>query len=286
MTMTQTTLSSADPRKLTIVPEIRALVPALSAAEREALTNDIKEKGAILTPVLIDHAGNVIDGHNRVDIAIELEMDEVPVTIVQLSDEDDAKRLAIESNLNRRHLTLQARKKVARTLLKLTPWKSNRQIAKEAGIDPKTVGSQREEAEAAGEIEEQTTTVGADNRARPTTRKPSATESNESKIKEQYRSDVSALKTGLDELLGKLDRKKMPALSAEAFVGAMTPAQKKSGWATEGILRVVTFWEDVLHLLEDEAEAKADAEKTNTVSAPVPGPAAPSTPEGNGTEPF
>ncbi len=48
------------------------VMPALTAEEREALREDIAERGVIV-PVVQDQHGRILDGHHRSEIAAELE---------------------------------------------------------------------------------------------------------------------------------------------------------------------------------------------------------------------
>jgi ParB-like chromosome segregation protein Spo0J len=86
-------------------PAVRDLLPPLGDTELEALRADIAERQAVIVPIVIDEARNVIDGANRLRIAAGLGIRKVPVEIrVGLSDADK-QQLAEDLNLHRRHLT-------------------------------------------------------------------------------------------------------------------------------------------------------------------------------------
>jgi len=72
----------------------------------------------------------------------------------------------ISANLRRRHLTPAQRRELIGKLLKATPEKSDRAIAKEVGVDHKTVATVRYDKEATGEVPQLATTRGADGRTR------------------------------------------------------------------------------------------------------------------------
>jgi N6-adenosine-specific RNA methylase IME4 len=78
-----------------------SLVPSMSAAELAALLADIVRRG-ILTPLAITKDGVVLDGRHRLQIALELGLDHVPVRIVDPDDEVD---FMLSAALQRRQLT-------------------------------------------------------------------------------------------------------------------------------------------------------------------------------------
>jgi hypothetical protein len=72
----------------------------------------------------------------------------------------------ISKNIHRRHLTAEQKRNLLVELVKASPEKSNRQIAKTAKVDDKTVGAVRRELESTAEIPQLEKTVGADGKAR------------------------------------------------------------------------------------------------------------------------
>jgi len=78
----------------------------------EKLTRDIKERG-ILVPLVVKLDGTVLAGHNRLRIALELGLSEVPVQKV-ISDltQEREKEFLIKDNLLRRQLSVQEKKKL------------------------------------------------------------------------------------------------------------------------------------------------------------------------------
>ena len=78
------------------------LLPDLKKQEYEALRNDIKKRG-VLVPIECDEEGNILDGHHRHKIAVELD---IPFkTIVrEFKTEQEKREHVIKLNLCRRHL--------------------------------------------------------------------------------------------------------------------------------------------------------------------------------------
>lgn len=78
----------------------------------EKLTRDIKERG-VLVPLVVKLDGTVLAGHNRLRIALELGLSEVPVqkVISDLTGERE-KEFLIKDNLLRRQLSVQEKKKL------------------------------------------------------------------------------------------------------------------------------------------------------------------------------
>ena len=87
-----------------------------------------------------------------------------------------AHAFVISRNIHRRHLKPKDRQAAIATLLKLTPEKSDRVIAKEIGADHKTVAKVRREVVSTGETPAVEKRVGADGKARrrPATKRTKA----------------------------------------------------------------------------------------------------------------
>lgn len=142
------------------------VMPELSAEDYATLKADIAERG-VQVPVEYDEDGNILDGHNRVQICEELGINEWP-RVIRLGMSEEQKILhARKLNMARRHLTREQRQELIREQVKATPELSDRQIAQELKVDHKTVGSQRKELESTGEIPQLKTNVGADGKERP-----------------------------------------------------------------------------------------------------------------------
>lgn len=91
----------------------------------------------------------------------------------------DPASFVLSMNAHRRHLTQEQKRGLVAELLKAQPEKSNRQIAKQAKVDHKTVGAVREEQQARGEIphvETRIDTLGRRQPAKPKSSLPRPTE--------------------------------------------------------------------------------------------------------------
>lgn len=145
------------------------LLPPLGDNELDALRADIAERQAVIVPIVIDEARNVIDGANRLRIAAQLGIRKVPVEIrVGLSDADK-QQLAEDLNLHRRHLSREQLRLFVERRLKRTPEQSNRRIAAELGVDKNTVESFCSGLQATGQIAQ--LNKNADGKARPAHRR-------------------------------------------------------------------------------------------------------------------
>jgi N6-adenosine-specific RNA methylase IME4/ParB-like chromosome segregation protein Spo0J len=144
------------------------LLPPLSDDDFKSLYDDIATHG-VKVPVEYDEAGEILDGHHRVAICKMLGITDWPRFVRKGLAEEDKRNFARSLNFARRHLSGAQRQAVIQAHLKDAPTASNRSIAKQLGVDHKTVVNARNKLEATGEIPQLDKTVGADGRAR---RKP------------------------------------------------------------------------------------------------------------------
>jgi ParB-like chromosome segregation protein Spo0J len=143
------------------------LLPAMAPAEFEALQADIAERGVVV-PIDIDEDGEIIDGHHRYRAWLALKKNEPPPTIIREGfSEQDKRAFARKNNILRRHLSrAQVRQLIAQQLKETPNWADNR-IAKEIGVDGKTVENVRDELLATSEIPKFDRLIGADGKERP-----------------------------------------------------------------------------------------------------------------------
>lgn len=80
------------------------LLPALADDDLNALRDDIRDRGVVV-PIVIDEHHNVIDGTNRLRIAAELGIRNLPVDIRPGLSQPEKEELAEDLNLHRRRLT-------------------------------------------------------------------------------------------------------------------------------------------------------------------------------------
>jgi hypothetical protein len=141
------------------------IFPPMSDADVAALAKDIKEHGQIEPIVLYE--GMILDGRSRYRACllagVSPDFDEYDAW-----SDIDPLAFVVGKNLHRRHLTSEQKREVLAVLLKADPGKSNRQIAKTAQVDHKTVNAVREKLTATGEIPQLSETTGADGKKRPT----------------------------------------------------------------------------------------------------------------------
>lgn len=151
------------PKACEPAPELEAvqsLMP-ISREDRERLRESIQSEG-VRDPIRAYREGKrflILSGFNRWEIASELELETIPLEVIET---DDREGYAIEDNLARRHLDSKKKGELVEYLLRKNPAKSNRQIAKEAGVDPQTVAPRRSRLESGGEIPHLKERIGSD----------------------------------------------------------------------------------------------------------------------------
>jgi ParB-like chromosome segregation protein Spo0J len=143
-------------------------LPVLKPEERAALKALIQEQG-ILDPIKVDEEDNVLDGHNRLEIAVELELKDIPTKLVAGLTDAQKRDLAEDLNLHRRHLKREEINKVLARRVKANPELSDRAIAGSVGVDHKTVAPVRASLERSGEIPHIATRTDRKGRKRPGT---------------------------------------------------------------------------------------------------------------------
>lgn len=86
----------------------------LSPEQLAALEADIKARG-VLIPIDVDEDGNILDGHNRADIAERLGV-KCPKVVRRFNSEDEKREHVIKMNILRRQLTPHAWGKMFKAL--------------------------------------------------------------------------------------------------------------------------------------------------------------------------
>ena len=127
------------------------LLPPLAADEYAALKADIAERG-VQVPVEYDEHGNVLDGHHRIQICVELGIAQWPQLVRHGLSEVEKRSHARRLNLHRRHLDQAQRRTLITDELRDAPAASDRAVAAGLGVDHKTVATVRAGLEATGEI--------------------------------------------------------------------------------------------------------------------------------------
>ncbi|MCB1179652.1 MAG: ParB N-terminal domain-containing protein [Leptospiraceae bacterium] len=112
-----------DPKKLKLNP--RNPYKPLDKETYERLKKDIDDRG-IIDPLIIDENLTLLTGHNRLTIALELNLPEIPVRKVSNISEQEKFKLMGLDNLLRRQLTPEERKDFIKEFYKEDLEKENR----------------------------------------------------------------------------------------------------------------------------------------------------------------
>jgi hypothetical protein len=146
------------------------LFPMMSDAEIDALAADIKKYG-LSSPIVyyLDQEHNellLIDGRNRIEAA---QRAGYSITVEDISEYSpiDPYAFVISANIHRRHLTAEQKRELIAKLLKASPEKSDRQIAKTVGVNHETVAAVRKKKVAAGDVAESATRTDTRGRQQP-----------------------------------------------------------------------------------------------------------------------
>jgi hypothetical protein len=169
------------------------MFPPLPGDELRAMGEDIRANGMHVPVVIVrgPEGDRLLDGRSRLDamtavgIKFKLELvaenqwylraEGVSVPDPDLFTEDqndpdlpfvDPFKLVISHNLHRRHLNAEQRGEVVIQLLARQPSITNRQLGKELGVDPKTIGAARLKGEAMGRIPHKDRVEASGRRAR------------------------------------------------------------------------------------------------------------------------
>jgi ParB-like chromosome segregation protein Spo0J len=145
--------------------------PLLGGEEFDALVADIREHG-LKNPITLCH-GAVIDGRNRVRacLAAGWSWRAIRGMCGELSGAgagqiDDPVAYVISVNIHRRHLSAEQKAEMLAKLVAAQPEKSDRELAKQAGVSHPTIAKARRTAEATGKALPVEKRVGADGKAR------------------------------------------------------------------------------------------------------------------------
>jgi hypothetical protein len=158
------------------VVKFHPLADIFPLEEFDALVADIKANG-LKIPIAL-YQGKILDGRNRYRAYLAAFSRPPSSRVLYEIDpavDGDAATYVISANIHRRHLTAEQKRELIAKLIKAQPEKSNRQIAKTAKVDHKTVSAERGALEATGEIPQLKKTVGADGKARKQPAKRKAT---------------------------------------------------------------------------------------------------------------
>ncbi len=182
-----------------------AIFPAMSPDELRALGEDIKANGlredikyvrynrrteqydGMVRPGDDDDVDLIlIDGGNRLN-AMEMVGVPVPTTLDEFDNftekenlwfrnDEEIVRYIISANIRRRHLSGKDLDRIIGELLKLDPYKSDRQIGRETNVDHKKVGAVRHQLEDVGKIPHVKKRLDSRGRKQPVRKKSSPPE--------------------------------------------------------------------------------------------------------------
>ena len=148
-------------------------LPPLTADLFSRLREDIRMRG-IQIPILVDHAtGEIIDGKQRQQIAVELGIKNIPTIYVSRLDAIERADLRVALNLYRRHLSRSQMRELIAWELKQRPESSDRFIAGRTGVNHRTVASVRSGLETNGEILRYEARTTSNGKQYPVAAKPS-----------------------------------------------------------------------------------------------------------------
>lgn len=123
------------------------IFPKATEAQRAELKRSIEAVG-LQNPVVVDEQKNVIDGHDRRDVCIELGIDWLAGADIRIGLTDDQKKaLAIDLNMWRKplHLTRDKRNELIEVYLIAHPELSETQVAELFGVNQSTINRRKNE---------------------------------------------------------------------------------------------------------------------------------------------
>jgi ParB-like chromosome segregation protein Spo0J len=142
------------------------LFPMMSEPELDALAAGITKNGLTQPVVFWGKPGLLIDGRNRIEAWVRAGIDE-PIRHFHVDESVDPYDYVVSANIQRRHLTVEDKVKIAADLLVANPGKSDRQVAKTVKLSPTKVGKVRKKLEAAGDVSTVDTRTDSKGRKQP-----------------------------------------------------------------------------------------------------------------------
>ena len=150
---------------MTTAPVLFQNMPPLTPEEYTALEASILEHG-ILSPVITDEAGVILDGHHRSKIASEHGIS-CPKQIVYGKTDTEKRTMALSLNLDRRHLNREQKRALVAESVKADPKLTDREHARRTGTSHPTVATVRADLEKRGDVESFTTRTDSLGREQP-----------------------------------------------------------------------------------------------------------------------
>ena len=191
---------------MTTAPVLFQNMPPLTPEEYTALEASILEHG-ILSPVITDEAGVILDGHHRSKIASEHGIS-CPKQIVYGKTDTEKRTMALSLNLDRRHLNREQKRALVAESVKADPKLTDREHARRTGTSHPTVATVRADLEKRGDVESFTTRTDSLGREQPV--KPTAPANVNTETGEIEAEPVKPRRRPINELLreagAELDR--------------------------------------------------------------------------------
>lgn len=191
---------------MTTAPVLFQNMPPLTPEEYTALEASILEHG-ILSPVITDEAGVILDGHHRSKIASEHGIS-CPKQIVYGKTDTEKRTMALSLNLDRRHLNREQKRALVAESVKADPKLTDREHARRTGTSHPTVATVRADLEKRGDVESFTTRTDSLGREQPV--KPAAPANVNTETGEIEAEPVKPRRRPINELLreagAELDR--------------------------------------------------------------------------------
>jgi len=191
--------------------------PLLEGEEFEELVEDIAANG--LHEEIVIHEDKILDGRNRYRACRETGV----VPRYKDFDGDDPAAYVISANIHRRHLKAEEQRPLIEAVIKATPEKSDRAIAKAANVSPTFAGKVRNEMEEKGEVPAVDTRVDAKGVKQP------------AKKKKKPRTLLAQAKDALEANPG-VDAKQLKKLCGAPIAEckqAIKEAEREAEWARE-----------------------------------------------------
>lgn len=203
---------------MTTAPVMFQNMPPLTPEEYSALEASILEHG-ILSPVITDENGVILDGHHRSRIAAEHSLS-CPKQIVYGKTDTEKRTMALSMNLDRRHLNREQKRALVAESVKADPQVPDYQHAKRTGVSDKTVTAVRRELEAHSEIPNDVPRINARGQERPATyAAPASVNTETGEVEEPPRYPVVAEMTDNNrKTLGKMRDRKQERAEREASI--------------------------------------------------------------------
>ena len=191
---------------MTTAPVMFQHLPPLTPEEYSALEASILEHG-ILSPVITDENGVILDGHHRSRIAAEHSLS-CPKQIVYGKTDTEKRTMALSMNLDRRHLNREQKRALVAESVKADPKLTDREHARRTGTSHPTVATVRADLEKRGDVESFTTRTDSLGREQPV--KPTAPANVNTETGEIEAEPVKPRRRPINELLreagAELDR--------------------------------------------------------------------------------